>query len=459
MKRQAIILAAGKGTRMKTETPKCAFPILKKPMIEYSIESLERANVERVITVVGYKKDVFINLLGNQVEYVYQEEFLGTGDAVLQVSKLKHDKDTLTMILPGDMPLIPSSLIDKLYRSHIEMGNDLTVVSFFTDNPSGYGRIERNEYNQVINIIEERDCNDLQKQIKEVNSGTYIINTKLLFKILPLIKKNTLSGEYYLTDILRLMHQDYRVRAFIASNPTELMGINTLYQVSRAEGYLRYIINKNMMEFGVYMVNPDTITIGHNVVIEEGVTIYPNTTITGHTVVKSGSVIGPNTELEDAYIGNHSRVNHSLVYDSKIGNYTKVGPFSHIRSNSEIGDHNRIGNFVEIKKTKTDKNTKASHLSYIGDSTVGKNVNFGCGSITVNYDGISKHKTTIGNDVFIGCNVNLIAPISISDEVFIAAGSTVTKNIPKGVLAIARNKQVHKEEYYSNLLKPKSDNN
>ena len=287
MKRQAIILAAGKGTRMKTETPKCAFPILKKPMIEYAIESLERANVERVITVVGYKKDVFLNLLGNRVEYAYQEEMLGTGHAVLQASKLHHDDDALTMILPGDMPLIPAPLIDKLFRSHIEMGNDLTVVSVNMNNPRGYGRIERNEYNQVVGIVEERDCNDIQKQIKEVNSGTYIINTKLLFKMLPLIKKNARSGEYYLTDILRLMHQDFRVRAFIARNPEELMGMNTLYQVSLAESYLRKMINKNMMELGVYMVNPDTTTIGHNVVIEEGVTIYPNTTITGHTVVKS----------------------------------------------------------------------------------------------------------------------------------------------------------------------------
>jgi len=452
MKRQAIILAAGKGTRMKTETPKCAFPILKKPMIEYAIESLERANVNRIITVVGYKKDVFINLLGNRVEYAYQEETLGTGHAVIQASKLDHDDDALTMILPGDMPLIPAPLIDKLFRSHIEMGNDLTVVSVNVNNPKGYGRIERNEYNQVVGIVEERDCNEYQKQIKEINSGTYIINTKLLFKMLPLIKKNARSGEYYLTDILRLMHQDYRVRAFIARNPEELMGINTLYQVSRAESYLRHIINKNMMELGVYMVNPDTITIGQNVIIEEGVTIYPNTTITGYTVVKSGSIIGPNTELEDAYIGNHSRVNHSLVYDSKIGSHTKVGPFAHIRGNSDIGDHNRIGNFVEIKKSTTNDNMKAAHLSYIGDSKVGNNVNFGCGSVTVNYDGIKKHQTTIGDDVFIGCNVNLIAPIKISDKVFIAAGSTVTKDIPKGALAIARNKQVHKEDYYSHLI-------
>lgn len=457
MKRQAIILAAGKGTRMKTETPKCAFPILKKPMIEYAIESLERANVDRIITVVGYKKEVFLNLLGNRVEYAYQEETQGTGHAVMQASKLDHDDDALTMILPGDMPLIPALLIDKLFRSHIEMGNDLTVVSVNVNNPKGYGRIERNEYNQVVGIVEERDCNEYQKQIKEINSGTYIINTKLLFKMLPLIKKNARSGEYYLTDILRLMHQDYRVRAFIARNPEELMGVNTLYQVSTAENYLRHIINRNMMELGVYMVNPDTITIGQNVIIEEGVTIYPNTTITGYTVIKNGSVIGPNTELDDAYIGNHSRVNHSLVYDSKIGNHTKVGPFAHIRGNSDIGDHNRIGNFVEIKKTTTDDNTKASHLSYIGDSNVGKNVNFGCGSVTVNYDGIKKHQTIIGDDVFIGCNVNLIAPITISDEVFIAAGSTVTKDIPKGALAIARNKQVNKEDYYSHLIKPKDN--
>lgn len=455
MKRQAIILAAGKGTRMKTNVPKCAFPILKKPMIEYSIEALERAKIEKIITVVGHKKEVFFELLGSRVEYAIQEEYLGTAHAVKQVSNNSYDDDSITLIIPGDMPLISSPLIERLFKAHEEMENDLTVVSVEVSNPRGYGRIERNEYNQPVSIIEDRDCNAKQKNIKEINTGTYIIKTSLLFKMVDKIQQNKRSKEFYLTDLIKIMHQQYKVAVLLEKNSEELRGINNLYQVSKAENYLRKIINKNMMEMGVYMVNPETITIGHNVIIEEGVTIYPNTTITGNTVVKSGCVIGPNTELDEAYIDNNSKINHSLIYDSKIGKNTSIGPFANIRSGTIIGDNNRIGNFVEMKKTTTQNNVKAVHLSYIGDSSVGNNVNFGCGSITVNYDGIQKNKTVIGDDVFIGCNVNLIAPIKISNEVFIAAGSTVTDDIPKGALAIARNKQVLKKDYYSHLIKPK----
>lgn len=456
MKKYALILAAGKGTRMRTELPKCAFPILGKPMIEYIVENIEKTDIDEIVAIVGHKKEVIMDLLKDRAKYAIQEQQLGTGHAALSAAPLLEGKEGTTFILPGDMPLMEYPLMDKLMRAHEEMGNDLTVVTMVVDYPKGYGRIVRDEYGTVKGIVEENDCTESEKQIKEVNSSVYIVDNKALFETLKQIKKNDRKGEYYLTDIVSLMHQSYKVNTFVVRNSMVTMGINDLYAISIAEKYLRDSINKGHMLSGVSMVNPETITIGHNVVIEEGVWIYPNTSIIGNSVIKKGAVIGPNTEVRDSFIDEGAEIRHSLVIESKVGKKTTVGPFAHLRGHANIGDHNRIGNFVEVKNSTTGDDTKAAHLAYIGDAQVGERVNFGCGSITVNYDGVKKHKTIIGNDVFIGCNVNMVAPISISDNVFIAAGSTVTKDIPKGSLAIARNQQINKEDYYKYLIKPKA---
>ena len=457
MKKYALILAAGKGTRMRTELPKCAFPILGKPMIEYIVENIEKTDIDEIIAIVGHKKEVIQNILKDRVQYAIQEQILGTGHAVLSAAPLLEGKEGTTFILPGDMPLMEYPLMDKLMRAHEEMGNDLTVVTMIMEYPKGYGRIVRDEYGTVKGIVEENDCTESEKHIKEVNSSVYIVNNKALFETLKLIKKNERKGEYYLTDIVALMHQTYKVNTFIVRNAMVTMGINDLYSISIAEKYLRDSINKSHMLSGVSMVNPETITIGHNVVIEEGVWIYPNTSIIGNSVIKKGAIIGPNSEVRDSFIDEGAEIRHSLIIESRVGKKTTVGPFAHLRGHANIGDHNRIGNFVEVKNSTTGFDTKAAHLAYIGDAVVGDRVNFGCGSITVNYDGVKKHKTLIGNDVFIGCNVNMVAPIEISDNVFIAAGSTVTKDIPKGSLAIARNQQINKEDYYKYLIKPKPD--
>ncbi len=456
MKKYALILAAGKGTRMRTELPKCAFPILGKPMIEYIVENIEKTDIDEIVAIVGYKKEVIMDLLKDRAKYAVQEQQLGTGHAALSAAPLLEGKEGTTFILPGDMPLMEYPLMDKLMRAHEEMGNDLTVVTMVVDYPKGYGRIVRDEYGTVKGIVEENDCTESEKQIKEVNSSVYIVDNKALFETLKQIKKNDRKGEYYLTDIVNLMHQHYKVNTFVVRNSMVTMGINDLYAISIAEKYLRDSINKGHMLSGVSMVNPETITISHNVVIEEGVWIYPNTSIIGNSVIKKGAVIGPNTEVRDSFIDEGAEIRHSLVIESKVGKKTTVGPFAHLRGHANIGDHNRIGNFVEVKNSTTGYDTKAAHLAYIGDAEVGERVNFGCGSVTVNYDGVKKHKTIIGNDVFIGCNVNMVAPISISDNVFIAAGSTVTKDIPKGSLAIARNQQINKEDYYKYLIKPKA---
>jgi bifunctional UDP-N-acetylglucosamine pyrophosphorylase/glucosamine-1-phosphate N-acetyltransferase len=457
MKKYALILAAGKGTRMKTDLPKCAFPILGKPMIEYIVENLEMSQIDEIVTIVGHKKEVITDLLKDRSTYAIQEEQLGTGHATLQAASLLEDKEGVTFILPGDMPLMEYPLMDKILRSHEEMGNDLTIVSMMFDNPKGYGRVVRDEYGVVTSIVEEIDCNDAQKQIKEVNSSVYVVNNQALFQTLKKVKKNDRKGEYYLTDIVELMHQTHKVNTFTVRDPRVTMGINDLYNISIAEKILRDHINKSHMLNGVSIINPETVTIGHDVIIEEGVWIYPNSTIVGDSIIKKHAKIGPNSEVRDSIIEEYAEIRHSLVIDSKVGKYTTVGPFAHLRGHANIGDHNRIGNFVEVKNSTTGIETKAAHLSYIGDAVVGNRVNFGCGSITVNYDGVDKHKTNIGDDVFIGCNVNMVAPLTVSDEVFIAAGSTVTKDIPKGSLSIARNQQINKEDYYKHLIKPKND--
>ena len=427
MKKYGIILAAGRGTRMKTCLPKCAYPLLKKPMIAYIVENLKNTKLlDDIIVVVGHKKEVMKDILNDTVSYAYQEEQLGTGHAVLMA------KD----------------LIKEAIDSHKSCRHDLTVVTTFVDEPFGYGRIIRNENHFLNSIVEENEATATQKKLKEINTGIYIIKNNILFDSLKKIGNSNSKGEYYLTDIVKILKNEKALMGtYVLKTSYKAMGVNDLYALSVAESKLRCNINKNHMINGVAMINPDTITIGHNVVIEENVTIYPNTYITGNSLIKKGAKIGPNTEIHNSEIGEGVVCKHSLIFNSRIQEETTVGPFAHLRDGADIGPHNRIGNFVEIKKSSTGFNTKASHLAYIGDAEIGDKVNFGCGAITVNYDGKNKYKTIIGDNVFIGCNANLIAPIEIHDDSFIAAGSTVNKNVPKGTLAIARAYQVNKENY------------
>jgi len=358
--------------------------------------------------------------------------------------------------MPGDVPLVTKNLINKIFSAHDEMGNDLTVVSMIEEYPKGYGRIVRDEYGTITGIIEELDLLEHQKEINEVNTGIYVVKNEVLFDVLEKVELNEKKQEYYLTDIVKLMHKDYKVNSIVARHPHETMGVNDLYSIGIAEKYLRDYINKKHMTNGVSIINPETVTIGQGVKLEKGVVIYPNTTITGKSHLKTGSVVGPNTEIHNSIINEKVEVRHSFIFNSEVGKNSTVGPFAHLRDKALIGESVRIGNYVEIKNSKIGNGTKVAHLSYIGDSEVGQRVNFGAGSITVNYDGVLKHKTIIGDDVFIGCNVNLIAPINIGDNVLLAAGSTVTSDVPTGYMAIARNRQVNKEDYYKNLIRPKS---
>jgi bifunctional UDP-N-acetylglucosamine pyrophosphorylase/glucosamine-1-phosphate N-acetyltransferase len=457
MKNYAIVLAAGKGTRMKTELPKCAFPILKKPMIKYIHENIEKSVVDETTVVVGYQKEVLMDILEDKVNYSHQNTQKGTGHAIMVTKDIMGDKEGTTIIMLGDMPLVDYTVINKVLNYHRDKDNDLTVLTTKFTQPKGYGRIIRNEHGNIEAIIEHNDCTFEQKRINEINTGIYVVNNKILFKEIDNIQLNERKQEYYLTDIVAIMKPKYRVDTFELWDNDKVMGVNDLYSASIAEKYLRNVINKSHMLNGVSIVTPETVTIGHNVQIESNVTIYPNTYITGDSVIMSGSKIGPNTEIHTSVIHNNVRVKHSLIFDSEVKSDAVIGPFAHLRNGAVIGDANRIGNFVEVKNSTTGEGTKASHLAYIGDTTTGDHVNFGCGSITVNYDGVKKHRTEIGDDVFIGCNTNLVAPVKVGDRVFIAAGSTVTKDIPSGAFTIARNRQINKEDYSKNFISPKND--
>lgn len=436
----AIVLAAGKGTRMKTEMPKCVVPLIKKPMLEYIIDSINKSRVDKKIIVVGYKHEIYEEMF--EECFAYQEEQLGTAHAV-KMALPYLDEDGISVILPGDAPLIDENLINALIAEQEKTNKPLIVGTMLLDNPFGYGRIIKRG-NDVLRIVEEKEATEEEKLIKEVNTGVMVVRNKDLISAIEQVKNDNKKHEYYLTDIVEILCLK-KVGSLVLDD--RVVGINDLYTLSKVEERLTNEIKKNHMLNGVMISNPNSVTIGIDAVIEEGVTIYQGCIITGKTVIKKGAIIGPYSELHNASIMENALIRQSVVYDSTVCENAKIGPFTHLRMNTIVGKNDRIGNFVEIKNSVLGENTNSAHLSYLGDSIIGSKVNVGCGSITVNYDGKAKHKTIVGDNVFIGCNSNLIAPITIGSNTFIAAGSTICDDIPDGAFAIARNRQVTKEEY------------
>ena len=446
MMNNAIILAAGKGTRMKTELPKCAFPLLKKPMVTYIIEALESINIDQIICVVGHKKEVLQDILKDRVKYAIQEEQLGTGHAVKCALDFIDDNG-YTIILPGDTPLIDKEILDQLIEVHKSNKNDFTIGTIVLENPFGFGRIVRDSSNSVLRIVEEKDASEEERKIKEINTGLFLVDNYLLKKALLEIKNNNAKGEYYLTDIVEILSKEAKIGTFTIKDTYKLNGINDLYTLSLVEKQFREAILKKHMLNGVNIVNPETVTIGNDVTIEAGTTIYQGSLILGKTSIGRNCVVGPNSEIFNSTLKDGSKLLHSVCYDSTLEENSSVGPFSHIRMNTVVGQDNRIGNFVEMKNSVIGPKTNVAHLTYVGDTDCGGGVNFGCGTVTVNYDGKNKYRTTIGDNVFIGCNSNLIAPVNIGSESFIAAGSTITDSIDENDFAIARAKQVTKKGY------------
>lgn len=443
---------------MNHDYPKCLLKLFRKRIIEYILETVESIQqIDKTITVIGYKKELFEELLDNRVSFAYQEHFYGTGAATIATSSLIKEAG-FTLIIPADKPLLTKKILEHIINQHLSNQNDLTIATTYDETNNYYGKIFYDENHNIKEIVENTPETFIKYQsIKslDLNTSVYCLNNKYYEKLMQILtKQSNLESEIPLTDIVNIAYQEKLKIGRVAFSDYQLFyGINDFLDLAKIENYLRMNVNIKHMKNGIYLVNPDTITIGQEVEIESGTIIHPNTYITGNTIIKEKAIIGPNTEIHNSQIGTNSIVKHSLVYDSIIGNDCLVGPFAHLRMNNLIDNNIRIGNFVEIKNSTIGANSKASHHSYIGDATIGHKVNVGCGAITVNYDGKNKYKTIVGNNVFIGCNTNLIAPLEVSDNVVIGAGSTITNNIPKDSLSIARSYQINKEGYAKKYLK------
>ena len=446
--RYAVILAAGKGTRMQSKLYKVLHKVCDRTMVELVLDSLSDLEMQEVITVVGHGAERVKEVLGDRTKFVLQAEQLGTAHAVKVAKDELKDKDGTTIVMYGDTPLIRPETINSMLDHHENTNAKATVLTAIADDPFAYGRIIRDVNGKLVKIVEEKDATEQEKKIKEINSGIYCFDNKLLFEMLEKVKNDNKQGEYYLPDVLGLIREQKEIiETYLCEDFDETFGVNDRVALAYAENVMRNRINTKHMLAGVTLVDPTNTYIAPNAVIGRDTTIYPNVTIKSNTVIGEDCQIKPNSYLENVKIGNGVKVLSSTISDSKIGDFTSVGPYAHIRNNCELGEHVRVGNFVELKNTTYGDGSKTAHLSYLGDAEIGSNTNIGCGTITVNYDGKNKYKTKIGSDAFIGCNSNLIAPLEIGDGAVVAAGTTVTENAPDDALVIARVKQENKMGY------------
>lgn len=442
----SVILAAGMGTRMKSETPKVLHKVCGKQLCKWVIDA--SGDAEDVLLVIGHKADMVKEQIGGGVQYALQAEQKGTGHAVMQAADFIGAHSGYVVILNGDTPLVTADTIKSAIEYHEENGNCATVITARLDNPFGYGRIIRDENGNVKKIVEQKDATDEEKAVDEVNSGMYVFNSDKLVYALGKLTPNNAQGEYYLTDTLEILLADGgKVGAYVIADNDEIRGINDRVQLAEAEKIMRARINERHMRNGVTMSAPETIYIEGDVEIGNDTIIEQNVILKGSTKIGSNAVIGAGSRIENSVIRDGADILSSVIVDAEVGEGTHVGPFAYMRPNSKVGKNVKVGDFVEIKNSTIDDGTKISHLTYIGDSDVGKNVNFGCGTVTVNYDGKKKYRTTIGDNSFIGCNTNLVSPVTVEDGAYIAAGSTITDDVPEKSLAIARARQIVKTDW------------
>ena len=442
----SVILAAGMGTRMKSKMPKVLHKVCGKPLSKWVIDASKAAGADKVCAVVGHKAETVKEVLGDVCEFALQAEQKGTGHAVMQaIDVIKNSKGEV-VILNGDTPLITAETINKAIEYHKNNDNQATVITAILDDATGYGRIVRDNDGSVLKIVEQKDASEEEKKINEVNSGMYVFDAQSLVYALDKITPNNAQGEYYLTDTLEiLLSAGKKIGGYAISDNDEIRGINDRVQLNEAVKIMQKRINEYHMRNGVTMRNPESVYIEDGVEIGNDTEICQNVTIKSGTKIGSDCVIGSGSMLDRAVIHDGVDVLSSVILESEVDEGTHVGPFAYIRPNCHVGKEVKVGDFVELKNSNIDDGTKISHLTYIGDSDVGKRVNFGCGTVTCNYDGKKKYRTTIGDDCFVGCNTNFVSPINVGDGVYIAAGSTITEDIPENSLSIARARQVNKE--------------
>ena len=434
------ILAAGRGTRMKSDLPKVLHTLAGRSLVERVLDSCSLLDLDRQIVIIGYQGEQVKQALSHrpEVEFVEQTEQLGTGHAVQQVMPALVDYQGDILVLNGDAPLLRPETLKELVATHQSNQNAATLLTANLPNPQGYGRVFCNGDNLVSHIIEDRDCNIAQRQNRRVNAGIYCFNWQKLAESLPQLSTNNDQKEYYLTEVVDYLDP---VMAFDAEDYRETNGINDRLQLSAAYDILQTRIKENWMKAGVTMIDPRSITIDENVELEADVILEPQTHLRGNTKIATGSRIGPGSLIENSKIGANVTVLYSVVSDAEIANNTRIGPYAHLRGGVKLGESCRVGNFVEIKKTTIGSNTNMAHLSYLGDATLGDRVNIGAGTITANYDGKKKHLTTIKQGTKTGSNSVLVAPVTLGENVTVAAGSVVTQDVQDNALVVARSRQ------------------
>ena len=438
----AVILAAGKGTRMRSKYPKVLHKVGGKPMLQHVIDAATVAGCDEKVVIVGHEAELVEKMVGNQGKIALQAEQLGTGHAVMQTAEALKGFTGTALILCGDTPLLEGEELKKFCEAHKASGAAATVLTAVMDDPFGYGRIVRDEKGNVQAIVEQKDATEAQKAIKEINTGIYCMECPLMFDVLATLTNDNAQGEYYLTDVLEKLNQaGQKVGGVVTKDSDMVMGINSRKQLSVAEGVMRQRILDKLMDSGVTIMDPASTFIEGSVKIGRDTIIYPYTWLEGTTEIGEDCEIGPNARFTNVKIGNDNHLQFIYGHDCEVKNHVTAGPYVHLRPDTVISDGVKIGNYVEVKNSNVGEGTKLPHLTYIGDSDIGSGVNMGCGCITVNYDGKKKHRTIIGDNAFVGCNTNLVAPVTVQANTYIGAGSTITKEVPENALGIARAKQ------------------
>ncbi|MGF2037871.1 MAG: bifunctional UDP-N-acetylglucosamine diphosphorylase/glucosamine-1-phosphate N-acetyltransferase GlmU [Nostoc sp. CmiVER01] len=437
------ILAAGRGTRMKSRLPKVLHSLGGRSLVERVLESVEPLSPSRRIVIVGYQSEEVQAAMHSipSLEFVEQTVQLGTGHAIQQLLPHLEDYTGDLLILNGDLPLIRSETLKQMLQTHAQNQNAATILTSHLPDPTGYGRVFYNDENIVQQMVEHKDCTAAQRQNHRINAGVYCFRWPDLAKVLPNLQANNAQKEYYLTDAVT---QVGKVMAVDVEDYQEILGINDRLQLATAYEILQKRVKEKWMLAGVTLIDPTSITIDETVELQPDVIIEPQTHLRGNTVIQIGSHIGPGSLIENSQLGENVTVQYSVVIDSTVQAGSRIGPYTHLRGQVEVGAGCRVGNFVELKNAQLGDRTNAAHLSYIGDTVVGNQVNIGAGTITANYDGVKKHRTKIGDRTKTGANSVLVAPLTLGDNVYVAAGSTVTEDVPNDSLVIARSRQVVK---------------
>lgn len=443
----AVVLAAGKGTRMKSSKHKSVHQVNGTPMIKKIHSTLEEMKVDRCIYVLGHKKEEILDCIPG-CEFTVQREQLGTAHAVLQANMLLEDEPGIVLVMCGDTPLLRAEVLQNMIDFHTEKGCAATVLTTKVPEPYGYGRIVKDSTDAILRIVEEKEAKPREKRIKEINTGVYCFNSDLLWKYLVQVDNNNSKEEYYLTDMVEILNEEgFEVGAYFTEEYKDTIGVNTKKQLATASETLRARKLDELMESGVEIVDPGCTYIEDCVMIEPGAVIHPNVYIQGKSYIGTGTEVYGSTRIHNSRIGENCTVEASVIKQSSVGDNTIIGPFAHLRPESNVGNNCKAGAFVEMKKSVMHNGAQAAHLSYIGNAEVGTGSNIGAGTVTCNYDGVNKHDTKIGEHVFIGSGAKLIAPIEVGDNAIIGAGSVITDNVPADALAIARERQTVKEDW------------